>query len=71
LDEAEQRLQRLEDAMANDPAKRKKKAETNKKENEVEAFIQFMKAINEVPDPDEDIDTDEFVQMMKVINNSK
>lgn len=68
MDEAEQRLQRLEDAMANDPAKPK---ETDKKDNDVLEFINLMKVINTTPEPEPDegtTNTDEFVNLMRNIN---
>jgi hypothetical protein len=68
MDEADQRLQRLEDAMTNDPAKPK---ETDKKENDVLEFINLMKVINTTPEPEPDegtTNTDEFVNLMRNIN---
>lgn len=61
LDEAEQRLQRLEDAMTNDPAKPK---ETDKKENDVLEFINLMKVINTTPEPEPGNDENDFIKFM-------
>ncbi len=67
LDEAEQRLQRLEDAMLNDPAKPAKPKKTDKKENDVDKFVEFLKKTNATPEPEPGND-ENFIQMMKDMN---
>jgi DNA-directed RNA polymerase beta' subunit len=69
LDEAEQRLQRLEDEISrgNVPGA---KPEKDKKEQEINEFIEFLKKTNGAdPAPEEKTnDENDFIQMMKDMN---
>ncbi len=66
LEQNEQRLQKLENELSGKQAKPKK---TDKKENDIVEFIEYLKKTNAAPEPEPGNDESDFIKMMKDINN--
>lgn len=67
MDEAEQRIQNLENKLTGKQAK-PQKTEENSKEKEIVEFIEFLKKTNATPEPEPGNDENDFIKLMEDIN---